>query len=137
MLFIFACTVLYFSIDTVFEKGAKDKITIVNKKINSTARKILPMASTLKKIDYLKKIRDIKKFSYYYDLLTREIFIPFVVKPKKKKGYTNPYILKRIIKKECPLVWKGLIVSKDSKKMFAQVNVGNDTFFVKKGGVSG
>jgi hypothetical protein len=134
VLLIFCCYSLFFCLNVLKSSGVTNVISRVCKKIDYVSKKQVPSIEKIEKTDYVSNLKGEKTFSNYKEILTRNIFLPYSVAIKDSIK-NNPYVLVEIIKKECPFVWKGIMISKDLKEVFAQLNTSKSTHFVKAGDI--
>ncbi len=115
------------------QRSAQSEVDLVVRKINIKGQKLGPLRRKMKKMNYVGLMHLLKKFSYYEEFLTRDIFHPFEVDVKVDEIVVNPYVLLKVIRHEVPFVWMGTFSKKDDKKLYVQFNSKKGTSFLKKG----
>ncbi len=121
-----------FFLTSIFVMNGQDSIVDnILKKMDILSRQE-PLLKTLDEKDYAEDIKKQNTYSFYKDIISRDIFAQYVVKPEDKEIH-NPYTLVEIVKKECPYIWKGIIKESSGERVFAQLNDGKKTIFVKPG----
>ena len=132
LMFLMLLSVAYVFFQWVHLKGDRDAVSVLIKKIHILAEKqdVLGDVQRSRKELFVPVVRE---FADYVSLQERDIFSPFRLKEDFKPSTHLPLVLMNMIKIQIPLRWMGRIYSEQSGEMLAQLNIHEETLFVRVG----
>jgi len=134
LLFFLGLYVISFGFKQIRPSKMTSEVDKVVQQVSVIASKSWPVSMRPERVDYVGNLKVTKSFEDYNELLSRNIFQPFVVSPTLERLVINPYELVEIVKKEVPLTWKGAMMKTNGTELFAQINTDSgQTHFVTPG----
>lgn len=116
----------------VAQTRSASELDVVVRQINVKGQKFWPLRRKMQTINYVAMVQSLKKFSFYEEFLTRDVFHPYQKDVEVSDVVINPYQLLEVIRHEVPFIWKGIFAKEGDVVEYAQFNSKKGTAFLRK-----